>query len=602
MISLPDERLEPERQQGTEQPVSLALKPDPVFGFLHKPSSSRTNPIAVLICPPFGWEEQSSYRGRRAWAGLLAQAGYPAFRYSFPGTGDSGGSPADPDRLEAWTQSVSEAAIWLRAATGCSRVAAIGIGLGGLVVARALTRDAAIDDAVLWALSPTGRKMVRELRAHSKFVAARYPPDAQALSPLPEDVAELTGFLMSAETERALEQLDLTELSFSPATDRRILLIGRDRVGIDERLKEHLASSGATVTVATTSDHASLMTEPQEAEVPLDTINATLSWLAEAAPTSRPAEVAISGPSVERSTMELVHGGVRLREKPVVLKIADRRDFGIVCEPVTVARAPVHAVFLGAAALPHAGPNRAWVELARRWATLGVPSVRMDLAGIGDADGDESGLIDNAGLYSEKRQEEVLALLDHLEEEWGWDRFVLVGLCAGAYWSLHAALARRQVAAALMINLYAFFWSDALILERDRREATAAMRSAARAGLSRHDLTASNVRRALRGLAGKLSAEGWRSLEAAQTPEVDRSLDRLRDQGTHALLLLSDGEPLYEQFEREGRVQRLAQWPTVTVERIPSPDHMFRDLRAQRFVHERLERALERVLADERGA
>ncbi|MDQ6605452.1 MAG: hypothetical protein M3Z06_02765 [Actinomycetota bacterium] len=597
MVSLPGERLQPESQQGSGQSVCLALEPDPVFGVLHKPSSPQTNPVAVLIAPPFGWEEQSSYRGRRAWAQSLADAGYPAFRFWFPGTGDSGGSPAAPDRLEAWTQAVSEAAIWLRGVTGCARIAAIGIGLGGLVVGNALARDAPIDDVVLWAVQASGRKMVRELRAHSKFVAARYPPDAEALSPLPQDVAELTGFLMSAETERALAGLDLSQLSIPPTADRRILLIGRDRVGVDESLGTHLASRGARVTVTTTSDHASLMTEPQEAEAPLATIDATLSWLAEASPGSRP-EVAPSGPSLQRSTMELVQGSVRIRETAVALDIAGRRVFGIVCEPVTGGRASAHAVFLGAAALPHTGPNRAWVELARRWAAMGVPSIRMDLAGIGEADGDEKALVDNAGLYSEQRQEEVLALLDQLEERWGWDRFVLVGLCAGAYWSLHAALARRTVAA-LMINLYAFFWSDGLVLERDRREAAAAMRSAARAGLSRHDLTASNVRRALRGIAGKLRAEGWRSLEALQTPEVDRCLDRLRDQGTHALLLLSDGEPLYEQFERERRGQRLATWPNLTIERIPSPDHMFRDLRAQRFVHEQLDRALERVLADE---
>ena len=133
--------------------------------------------------------------------------------------------------------------------------------------------------------------MVRELRAHSKFVAARYPPDAEALSPLPPDVTELTGFLMSAATERALAGLDLAELSIPAAADRRILLIGRDRVGVDESLRTHLASSGADVTVTSTSDHASLMTEPQEAEVPLATIDATLSWLGQAPPAS-PAGVA----------------------------------------------------------------------------------------------------------------------------------------------------------------------------------------------------------------------------------------------------------------------------------------------------------------------
>jgi alpha/beta superfamily hydrolase len=34
------------------------------------------------------------------------------------------------------------------------------------------------------------------------------------------------------------------------------------------------------------------------------------------------------------------------------------------------------------------GPNRLTTAFARRWACAGVPSLRLDLRGIGDSDGD----------------------------------------------------------------------------------------------------------------------------------------------------------------------------------------------------------------------
>ena len=60
---------------------------------------------------------------------------------------------------------------------------------------------------------------------------------------------------------------------------------------------------------------------------------------------------------------------------------------GILTEPVGPA-VDLCAVWLNAGPQRRIGPNRMWVETARRWAALGVPSVRVDLAAIGDADGD----------------------------------------------------------------------------------------------------------------------------------------------------------------------------------------------------------------------
>ena len=80
--------------------------------------------------PPFGWEDFCSYRSRLTWARELAAGGHPALRIDLPATGDSGGDPGDPARLQAWTTAVTAAVDWLRASTGRSRVATIGIRLG----------------------------------------------------------------------------------------------------------------------------------------------------------------------------------------------------------------------------------------------------------------------------------------------------------------------------------------------------------------------------------------------------------------------------------------------------------------------------------------
>ena len=83
------------------------------------------------------------------------------------------------------------------------------------------------------------------------------------------------------------------------------------------------------------------------------------------------------------------------------------------------------AVLLNAGALRRIGPNRTWVELSRRWAARGVPTVRMDLEGIGDSDGDERSLIDNRILYGPQMIEQTVATLDQLAAVDLPPRFVL---------------------------------------------------------------------------------------------------------------------------------------------------------------------------------
>src|SRR5579884_2112890 len=181
--------------------VWLALEPHPVLAFLHlpdRPTDGGRGQTAVLLCPGFGWEEMCSHRGRRVWAQALARAGYPAATFSLPGSGDSGGSPREAGQLGTWIASVGQSAEWLIEATGAERLAAIGIGLGGMLALGALAAGAPIDDLILWGVPARGRAWLRELRAYAEMVASRRPEDHQPEND-PEGEHEYIGFYLGAE-------------------------------------------------------------------------------------------------------------------------------------------------------------------------------------------------------------------------------------------------------------------------------------------------------------------------------------------------------------------------------------------------------------------
>ena len=86
------------------------------------PRTGGRRPAAGTECcsaRPFGWEDFCSFRSRRRWAQDLAGRGHPALRIDLPATGDSPGSPRDPEQLSAWTDGV----------VGVRRLAARGGGL-----------------------------------------------------------------------------------------------------------------------------------------------------------------------------------------------------------------------------------------------------------------------------------------------------------------------------------------------------------------------------------------------------------------------------------------------------------------------------------------
>lgn len=398
-----------------------------VAAMLHEPDTDMPRHGAVLLLPPFGWEESASFRSRRAWAADLAARGLTVLRVDLPGTGDSTGSARDHDLVDAWIAAADDAARWLRSHTAAPRLAAVGLGLGGLLAVKAVSAGAPIDDLVLWGTPRRGAALVRQMRAFARLQQGR---DRAAGA---DDVLEVAGHVLTEETLAALEGIDVAETSLPPGRLSRVLLLDRDGERADRALRTRFERAAVELTVAPGPGWAGMVgDEPQNSVVPEEVIARVGEWLCERAPLSNHVP-AVSRPEPERSAgFEWL--GEAIREEAIVVPTPRGECFGFLAQPGSAPQADVTAVFLNAGGVRHTGPHRLWVELSRRWAARGVPTLRVDLPGIGDAEGDAGRFRGQVGgFYARDLAACIVAILDDLEHRGLSRRIVLGGLCSGGY-------------------------------------------------------------------------------------------------------------------------------------------------------------------------
>ena len=101
--------------------------------------------------------------------------------------------------------------------------------------------------------------------------------------------------------------------------------------------------------------------------------------------------------------------------------------------------------------LHHVGPNRMYVQFARRLSQEGFHSFRFDLSGIG-----ESLAVGTSGTSLERATSEAIDAMDLLQSEFGIQNFVLFGLCSGADDSIHTALQDDRVTGAVLLDACGF--------------------------------------------------------------------------------------------------------------------------------------------------
>ncbi len=226
------------------------------------------------------------------------------------------------------------------------------------------------------------------------------------------------------------------------------------------------------------------------------------------------------------------------------------------------------------------GPHRLGVRLARRLVGRGIPAARFDLSGIGNTDTRKDGKSIKEQWLSQCR--EVMQLL---EEDFGYRRFVLLGLCAGGQASFGFAARDERVLGAILINTRDYelddSWEKYAGLERDARFY---LRDAAFRGYSWKRLLTgkSSFRKIGMALAFRVRElfKPSKTLDDAQDWFAGM-MSRILDRGSCMLFLFSKGDPGWDQLRLllgqkalEGHSNAQVE-NQVTVQVIPDADHTF---------------------------
>ncbi len=587
------------------RPLYLDLPTDSVFGVYHAPAPGPVG-TAVLLCPPWGWDDVSSYRSRLVWAEDLAAAGHPTMRIDLPGTGDSAGSSADPDRIGASTAAVAAGASWLRATSGADRVAVIGLGLSGLVAARALADAAPIDDLVLWAVPATGRNFIRQQRAFANLQGSRYSLTGEPEpAVLPTGWMEVNGFVLSAETIAAIEATRIVDLSMPGL--QRALLLEQDGLAVDPDLHRHLVEEGVEVSVRPGAGWAAMTFHPEQPTPPRVVFDTVREWLAEpparVVPLGAPSTMTI--PAVT-SELDVSIDGVAVRETPLFVDGPAGRGCGILTRPTAGSSKPVGAIFLNAGAVRRIGPNRIWVDTARRWAARGIATLRIDLEGIGDSDGDGSRYRDVGEFFRPELGDQIGQFIEAFVARGHGPRILVAGLCAGGYWGFHTAARDERVTAALLLNPGLLEWHPDLLTSRDAARLRRLLEVAWWRRILRGQVRASRIRaiagaaflrgrRRLMRLPRRFTGRG--RLDAALGLSPATILDGLRSSDTTVLMAFSADEVLHAELARAGLFSQPDRWPNMRLESLVGRDHTLRPISAQRAAAALLDRELDRELA-----
>jgi len=554
----------------------------PVFAYYHGPTS-RVRDLGIVLCKPFGYEMLCAHRAYRHLAEKLAVAGFPTLRLDYEGTGDSSGDLEAPGRFAAWLDSIREGVADLER-RGVRRIALVGVRFGALLAAE-FAKKHPVDALVLVAPPASGRAYLRELRA---FQAMRAGTADGAPKPSNGD-EEAVGFLLTRETTNSLEKSTVCG-DARPAP--RILIVARDDMkGPEGKIAAQLTSLGANVTVSHAPGYAAMMQEdPVKSLVPTAIWSEIEQYLS-SAPTGTISEL------LPRSQQfsAIVHSDAPERE--VLEEIVDVDGmFGILCSPVEASRRTAPTILLhNVGANHHIGCNRLYVDLARRWASLGFSVLRFDLVGIGDTPA-RGGRPENE-VYAGACVIDSRRAMNWLASARGLQRFVLGGICSGAYVSYYAALEDPRVWAVMMMNPLTFHWHEGDSLDVSLRatlKSTHFYRNAALEWETWRRLARGQVNLGVlaKNMATRVFARVSESTAQWMGTENDvaRGFRQLLDRGTRVTLVCGEDDGSRDVVaEHLGPdANRLRRRSNFRFEIVPHTDHTFSPRAAQRDLSERL--------------
>jgi alpha-beta hydrolase superfamily lysophospholipase len=447
------------------RPVYFPSGRHTLFGWIHTARGPTPSDLGVVICSPFGYETICAHKSLRAFADTCAAAGVPALRFDYRATGDSTGTAGEEDQIAGWCDDVRAAIEFLERTCSVRRICLLGVRLGALLAARVAALQE-VDYLIAVAPVVSGNRYLRELRAFQANASA----DAQAgalnniagVASL-DGGLEVAGFALSQASAKSLREIDVSKLTQAPKV--AALIMDRDDLPCASSWSAALESKGVDVQYAALPGFTDMVSTPHASVVPAAMVDRVSKWLQRHSSAADAAHD-MSAPRIAgEPRMHLMDGGgAQLLERAVSI---DHHGilFGIVTESVDRAGGGEASgiILLNTGATSHVGPNRMYVELARRWAARGYVVLRFDLAGLGDS-ATRAGAESNQ-VYPPDALHDVRSAIEFMRGRLHVRNITLVGVCSGAYHALRSAVSGLPISKVLLINPLTFYWKEGSTLE-----------------------------------------------------------------------------------------------------------------------------------------
>lgn len=536
------------------------------FGLLHRGTIS--GDCGVVLCSPWGIDELAGRKVLFRLASRLAAAGIPTIRFDYPGTADA--IDRETHGFGSWVQAAQQAADSLRTVCGLAKVVFAGIGIGATISVLASRQRDDVAGLVLAAPVVGGRRYLREIALGVPVVE-----EGLGLNPSqrPEGVS-IGGIVMPPDVAAELKSIDLMTADLGAA--KPALMVQRPSQPQEAALGEHLASQGWTIETSDFEGYDMAMNNPTIAVMPEQVIDTITTWVAQAglsggssAIAGEPAKSVFTKTSY--GTDEAICFGPNL--------------LGVMTHPATRSTAST-VVFLNSGYDHHAGWAYQWARAARTLAQSGIPSLRFDMANIGDSAA-KRGMPDQV-LYGEGQQADIVSAIDMLTAR-GEGPILLAGRCSGAFAAFQASVRDARVAGAVVINPFRLVWDpeedvEAVIRVGPRSMAEYRKRALSGKVLSRLMSGDIHVWGVVKGLAkqvGRRVAQnlgplaGSLSRTAGLRRQCHTMFSAISRRGAPVHMVFSEGDAGLEQLAVHfgSDFRRLKLFPGASMTLVPNADH-----------------------------
>ncbi|MCF6193191.1 MAG: alpha/beta hydrolase [Kangiellaceae bacterium] len=429
-------------------PFWLNEDSDVMFCWLHLPIKNEISKTGVIICSPLGYEYSHTHRTVRHLSDQLASNNYATIRFDYSGTGDSASDLFAKDRIESFNDNIGSVIELLKEKLGIQKICLIGIRLGGTFAAR-YSHYSSVDQLILWSCYTKGRTYIRETKALERLASHSVKQV--------KNFIDSGGFIITIEAEKTLNEINLLKQTYQ--VKENVLIIERDDLTPNEKLLQYISNQKISVEMYLMSNYLEMMAEPHETKVPKDTLNHIATWIGAY---DSPISLALTDKQVNWFSNRKHVSFNNISETICRQPMSKLMGILSVSKEGKNKQSDKTLILLANSGSVHrVGPNRVYVELARAAAEAGHSVLRFDLGNLGDSV--QVTQPNENDPYPLHATADIAQTIGFMKRAHGFEKFVLAGLCSGAYSVFHAGLklpSHCNIQEVIMINLLSIYRSQ----------------------------------------------------------------------------------------------------------------------------------------------